>query len=217
MNDFEIIKIATAEVESKTWGITKQFLEIHELAHEDDKLIVARIDKDKNDGEAIVYFPVKGEKFYLAIYVLTSPTLEIIGVGTEPHHKIFLRATSEVLSFEELSKLTSLKPTDGWNKGDKRKYGNSVYSFSCIEFMPNPEPDEFEDKIYKLLDFLDKDKEGVCRLAAMANGHIQVASVFHNGNTILGGFHLDKHLISRLKALDLEIDFDLYAEGSFFK
>jgi Domain of unknown function (DUF4279) len=217
MNDLAILKLAATEVESKTWGVTQQFLEIHDLTYEDDKLKVAHIDKDKNDGEAIVYFPVKDEKFYLAIYIRTTPSMEIIGVGTEPDHKIYLRATSEKLSFEELSKLTSLKPTDGWNKGDKRKYGNSVYSFSCIEFMPNPEPDEFEDKIYKLLDFLDKDKEGVCRLAAMANGHIQVASVFHNGNTMLGGFHLDKHLISRLKALDLEIDFDLYAEGSFFK
>jgi hypothetical protein len=217
MNDLEIIRLATAEVESRAWGVTQQFLEIHELTYGDDNLKVAHIDKDRNDGEAIVYFPVKDEKFYFAIYIRTSPDLEIIGIGTEPNHKIYLRATSETLSFEELSRLTTLKPTDGWNKGDKRKHGNSAYSFSSVEFMPNLEPDEFEDKINKLLDFLEKDKEGVHRLVAIANGHIQVASVFHNGNTMLGGFHLDKHLISRLKALDLEIDFDLYAEGNFFK
>src|ERR1700742_318484 len=159
MNDFEIVKIASAEVESKTWGTTQQFLEIHELTYEGDKLIVSRVDNDKNDGKAIVYFPVKGEKFYLAISVRTCPVPEIIGVGTEPHHSIYFRATSEVLSFEELSQLTALKPTEGWNKGDKRKYGNSQYSFSCIEFMPNREPDEFEAKLNKLFDFLEKDKD----------------------------------------------------------
>ena len=89
--------------------------------------------------------------------------MEIIGVGTEPNHKIYLRATSEMLNFHELAKLTKLKPADGWNKGDRRKHGNSLYSFSCVKFMPNPEPDEFEDKINKLLDFLEKDVEAVVR------------------------------------------------------
>ena len=49
----------------------------------------------------------------------------------------------------------------------------------------------------------------------MANSRIQVASVFHNRNTMLGGFHLDKHLLRRMNALNLEIDFYFYAEGSF--
>ncbi len=217
MTHLQIIKIATEEVESRTWGVTQQFLEIHELVYDEGKLLVAHVDKDKSDGEAIVYFPVKDEKFHLAIYIRTNPNLEIVGVGTEPNHKIYLRATSEILSYEELCKLTKLQPTDGWNKGDKRKYGNSVHSFSCVIFMPNPEPDEFEDKIKKLLDFLENDREGVHRLIGIANGHIQVASVFHNGNTILGGFHLDKILMNRLNALELEIDFDFYAEGRFFK
>ena len=42
--------------------------------------------------------------------------------------------------------------------------------------------------------------------------YIQVATVFHNGNTMLGGHHPDKDIIKRLAALNLELDFDLYAE-----
>ena len=42
-------------------------------------------------------------------------------------------------------------------------------------------------------------------------------SIFHNGNTMPGGFHFNKQLISRLNALEVEIDFDLYAEGRLFK
>jgi hypothetical protein len=34
---------------------------------------------------------------------------------------------------------------------------------------------------------------------------------------MLGGHHLDKDIIKRLAALNLELDFDLYAEGNFFK
>ena len=83
--------------------------------------------------------------------------------------------------------------------------------------MPNPEPDEFENKLCKLLDFLEKDIDGIRRLADAAHGQIQAASIFHNGNTMLGGFHLDKHLLGRLNALRIEIDFDLYAEGRFFQ
>ena len=36
MSDSEIIKCANEEVERKSWGLTHQFLEIHELIYEDD-------------------------------------------------------------------------------------------------------------------------------------------------------------------------------------
>jgi|GEM_PF-5577506 phenylpyruvate tautomerase PptA (4-oxalocrotonate tautomerase family) len=37
MIDLEIIKYAIEEVEKKSWGVTQQFLEIHELLYEDNK------------------------------------------------------------------------------------------------------------------------------------------------------------------------------------
>ena len=217
MIDLEITRHAIEEVETKRWGVTQQFFEIHELTYEDDKPKIAHIDKDDADGTAIVYMPVKGEKFYFAIYLETVPTIKVRGVGTEAGHSIYFRATSEDLDFDQLSGLTTLVPTHGWSKGELKKYGNSTYSFSCIEFMPHSEPDEFEDKFRKLLDFLERDVDGIRRLANIADGQIQVVSIFHNGNTMLGGFHLDKHLIGRLNTLEVDIDLDLYAEGRFFK
>ena len=115
-----------------------------------------------------------------------------------------------------LSALTKLKPTSGWNKGDKKRFGNSVYKFASLMFEPNPEADEFDDKVKKLLDFLEQDKEGVKMLVDKANGHVQVASSFHNGNTMLGGHHLGKTIIKSLGSLNLEIDFDIYADGNKF-
>jgi Domain of unknown function (DUF4279) len=68
----------------------------------------------------------------------------------------------------------------------------------------------------KLLDFLERNIDGIRRLADIGGGQIQVASIFYNVNTMLGGFHLDKELLKRLNSLKVEIDFDLYAEGRFF-
>ena len=129
---------------------------------------------------------------------------------------LFRSVTSELLTFNELSSLTKLQSTSGWTKGDKRRLGNSLYDFSSIHFEPNPEPDEFEDKLKKLIDFLDQDKEGVGKLVEKAEAAIQVATIFHNGNTVLGGHQLDKAIIKRLGSYNLGIDFDLYAEGKFF-
>jgi hypothetical protein len=112
--------------------------------------------------------------------------------------------------------MTKLKPTSGWNKGDARKSGKAFYNFTALHFEPNPEPDEFEDKLKKLLDFLESDIGGVTALADKVSVQIQVATIFHNGNTMLGGHHLDKDIIKRLAALNLEVDFDLYAEGNMF-
>jgi hypothetical protein len=216
MADLDIIEYAIQEIVTKSWGVTQQFLEIHELVYEDNKPKIAHIDKDDPEGTVIVYFPVKGEKFYFAVYVTTSPAIAVSWVGTEAWHSVYFRATSDSLDYGQLASLTTLKPTYGWNKGEARRYGNSYYKFSCIQFMPNPEPDEFEDKLRKLLDFLEKDVAGIQRLANVANGQIQVASYFHNGNTMLGGFHLDKQLLVRVNALGVEIDFDLYAKGRSF-
>jgi hypothetical protein len=217
MTDLEITTVAIEEINKKSWGITQQFFEIHQILYEADQPKIAHINKHHSDGTAAVYFPVEKEKFYLAIYIQTTPIGDVIGVESAPDHSVYFRANSRDLSFDQLASLTTLSPTGGWNKGDKRRYGNSFHSFSSIELTPNPEPDEFANKLNSLLDFLEQDKDGIIRLVENAHGYIQVASIFHNGNTMLGGFHLDKQMISRLNALNLEIDFDIYAEGNFYK
>lgn len=217
MEDTLIIQKAIEEIESKSFGTTEQLLDIHQVIYDGNIPQVLRVDKEKENGIIIVYFPIKDEKFYLSVYLETKPQILVCGVGTEPYHAVYFRVTSETLSYEQLSSLTKLKPTNGWNKGDQRKWGNYIYKVSSINFEPNPEPDEFEDKLEKLLHFLEQDKEGVLQLVDTAEGYIQVASIFHNGNTMLGGHHIDKDLMKRLAALNLEIDFDLYAEGNLFR
>jgi hypothetical protein len=217
MSDTLFIEKAIEELQDKRFGTTAQFLNIHEVVYADGKPQVLRVDREKADGTVVVYFPIKAEKFYLAVYLGTSPEVSVTYVGTENYNAVYFRATSGELTLDQLSALTKLKATKGWSKGDPRKWGNSVYDFSAIHFEPDPGPDEFEDKLNHLLDFLEQDRPGVSKLVDNAYGYIQVATVFHNGNTMLGGHHLDKNTIKRLGALDLEIDLDLYAEGNSYQ
>lgn len=216
MTDAQIIQKAIEEIELKQFGTMEQFLEVHEILTVDGKPQALRVDKESSDGSAIVYFQVKDERLYLAVYLDLVPQIAVRGVGTENHNRVYLKVVSDVLNLEELSQLTGLKPSSGWSKGERRKQGNSTYNFTAVFFEPNPEPDECEDKLRKLLDFLEQDMAGVKELLARGDGCVNVATTFHNGNTMLGGYHLDKSIIKRLSALELEIDFDLYAEGHFF-
>src|SRR5690606_1527987 len=126
----------------------------------DNKLKVDRIDRDTEDDSIIAYLPVVDERFYFAVYINTT-TKEITGVGTKANHRVYFRATSENLSVDNLKAMTNLTPTEFWNKGDLRKDGKSNHTFSNFEILPNPEPDEFEDKLKNLLDFLEQDKDGI--------------------------------------------------------
>lgn len=213
-----IIDAAREEIALKQCGTTKQLLEIHEVVYQDDKPKVLRVDVERKDGIAIVYFPIKDEKFYLAAYVdTTRDKLEAI-CNTEAYHSVSFKAFSDTLSLEEISSLTKLATTKGWTKGGQRLYKSSLPAKdSCAIFEPNPEPDEFEDKIAKLFDYLETDIEGVTAIVEKADGYIQVASIFHNGNTMLGGHRLSNEIIRRASLLNLEIGFDLYAKGNFFR
>lgn len=220
MNESEIIEQAIEELEKKSFGVTMQFLDVHQIANANDKPIVARIDTERKDDIAIVYFPVVDQKFYFAIYLDTIPSISVRWVGIEPYHSVYFRASSDNLSVQEMADLTELKSTRSRNKGSKRNPNGIADIFwkqSTIDFEPNPEADEFEDKLTKLLDFLEQDKNGVENLVDLANGYIQVYSSFHNGNTLIGGHRMNKDHIKRMSLLNLEIDFDISADGNYFK
>ena len=217
MTELIIIEKAIDEIFKKELGTTEQLLEIHEVVFENDKPKVLRIDQECDDSSAIVYFPIKDQKFYLAVHLDTIPEVKVRGVGTENYNSVYLKITSETFSFDEISSLTKLKPTGGWSKGDPRKLGRSKYNNTTLHFEPNKEPDGFEDKLKKLLDFLDQDKQAILGMIGKTNSQIQVVTVFHNGNTMLGGHHIDKETLKRISMYNLEIDFDLYAEGNFYK
>ena len=215
MVEGEIILKAVEEIQIKTFGLTQQFLDIHEIEFRDPLML--RVDTEREDGIAVVYFPVKNEKFNFAVYLETSPNVVVRNVDTVPYSSVYFKAISADLDFRQLAALTVLPSSGGWERGDKRGAGKVTYENSCIRFEPNPGPDDFEDKLRKLILFLEQDAAGITALAKVAAGFIQVAMEFHNGNTMLGGPHINQDLIRRMGLLNLEIDFDLYVGGNALK
>ena len=213
------IQYANNEIESKTIGFTEQLLNIHQVVYSNGKPKIARVDTDKPDGTVIVYYHIVDQTFYLAIYINTIPEPTVRAVTTEPYHSVYLRADSETLSLSEQEKFSVLPATGGRNKGDKKSKtsATATWKASTIFFEPNTEADEFEDKLEKLLIFLEGDKTGLNRLVSEADAYIQLYSSFHNGNTLLGGHHINKDLVKRMAALNLAIDFDISIEGTSFK
>ena len=90
------------------------------------------------------------------------------------------------------------------------------YTFSRISFEPNPEPDAFESKLTKLLDFLESDREGIMKLIKEGDSAvIHVYSTMYYGN--IRGFHFYKDVSKRIGDFNVEIDFDLYVSCTPFK
>ncbi|QKG52921.1 DUF4279 domain-containing protein [Hymenobacter sp. BRD67] len=215
MENTQIISAAIAEINSPTFGVTKQFLEIHSVALEEGRPKIAGFTNSSNNLTAI-FFAIEGERFYLVVSISTaSSTLSVANVYVQEWNRISFHVTSETLNAQQLAALTTLKPTETYNKGDRRKFG--TFNYSYVEFEPCPEPGGFKVRLKYLLSFLEQEFSGVRALVDQAEGYLRVISVFHNGNTMLGGLNLDKECIQRMAALNLEIDFDLYAEGNVYK
>ena len=208
-----IVAIAATEALNPTIGTTQQFLEVHSVAFENGVPKVAGISIAADQQLATVYFAVADQKFCLAVSV-SLVTLTVEYGWVEDYHRITFHATSESLDVRQLLALTSLTPAHIQKKGDAR--GNRKWPYRAIEFEPNPEPGPFEDKLEKLLSFLEQDPTGARALVDQAEGYVRVISEFYNGNTSLGGIHLNKAVVRRLAALNLEIDFDLNAVGEFY-
>ena len=203
----ELIKRAVAEVEQQTDVNTEQYLAVLQVDREGGQPKVARVDCSTHT----VYFSISEEDFFFVV-TLTEDASEIWGVGVETSNNIYFSATSETLTFEQLSELTTLKPLTGWSKGELRRCGKNKYTFSRLTYNPyQNKAYEFEEKLKLLLTELEKDEEGVKELAANADSYIGVCRNQYTGGNI--GIHLEAETINRLSQLNLAVDIDQYVGG----
>ncbi|GAB2700911.1 hypothetical protein GCM10027037_27360 [Mucilaginibacter koreensis] len=212
----QVTQAALQELETQSWGATEQYLQIYEVVKAEGKPVIARIDMEEPKGLAIVYFSMVGERLYLAIGVDTQPEVAIRYINTESYNKVYLRASSETLTAAQIQVLSTLQASESFNKGELRKSGKVTYTYSCANYEPNPEPDAFEDKLMKLLDYLEQDNAGVAALVMQADAYIQVDQDIHYGNGLIGGPYLSKEVIRRMSGLNLGIEFSQYATGKPF-
>jgi hypothetical protein len=103
------IDIAREEILNPSFGTTQQYLEVHDLELENGLPKIARVNSYFYNGLVAVYFQIKDEDFFLEVHLTKEPEIKVYDVWTESGHRVYLSVTSEKLTFEELSKLTSLK------------------------------------------------------------------------------------------------------------
>jgi hypothetical protein len=211
MNIDKFYEIAVSELNNPTWEHSKQFLEVNIIEKNGEKYIYDRF--SINDNAIYFYFKVSHEEYYFLISVDINK-LEIIGVAAINGNKCYLTATSDELSLDELAKISKIKYTDGWSKGDKRKSG-STYNFSRINFKFYDKTSyELEEILPLVLDELEKDKEGIIELTKKACAYISICKYqYISANA---GISIDEEIIKRLNNLNLGIDIDMYIVGNEF-
>ena len=218
MNNIDVnsyLEVALDEIRNRNWALTKQYLEVNEVEVKNNHFIYDRYELDVEEQLITFYFNVKGERYFFVISVRLNKK-EIAGIWMENAHKCYLTATSEKLSLQELSKLTKLKYSDGWSKGDLRKNGKSNYNFSRINFrFHSHESYDLETILNEVLNELEKDKDGILELSKKSNAYISICR--HQYISANAGISLDIPTINKLSNLNLGIDIDTYIVGKEIK
>jgi hypothetical protein len=211
----ELIRKAISEIENPTFGTTEQLLEVLIVEKENGKLKVERVDFESFDETNVVYFTIKDEPFFLSVYFYKENN-EIASVGTENGNQVYFTATSENLTFEQLSELTKLSGIFGWSVNDDRKVAKGKYSFSRLSFEPiKSRAYDLDAKLKLLLTELEKDIDGIRKLTEIADAGISI----HHQQYIDGnkGINFDIETVIRLSKLNLGIDIDQYIFGNELK
>jgi hypothetical protein len=207
----ELISATFEELKKPTFYPTKQYLEVLDLTIVRGKPKVERVDFHSYEETNVVYVSVKEESFFLAFYFLKENN-ELNMVSTESGNQVYFTATSEILSFQQLSEITKLTGSVGWSVNDKRNDTDLQYKFSRISFEPVKSlAYNVESRLNLLLDELESDVEGVSELVSNFNGFISVRrEQYISGNK---GIHLDQLTIKRLNNLNLSVDIAQYVSG----
>lgn len=208
-----IVNKAREEILHPTFITTKQYLAIHEVEIENALPKIERIAIEYSDNIVSVYFPIKDEQFFLVVFLEKQPEIKVQAVEIESGHRVYLTATSEQLTYNQLSQLLTFKPLQGWSKGDIKKNRKSKYIFSRVSFEPIKNTAYgLEEKLNLLLHELEKDIESIRKLTKNTNAYISICRYqYVSGNA---GISFDINLINRLAKLNLSIDIDTYIVGN---
>jgi hypothetical protein len=182
---------AIEEILNPVFAVTKQYLEVSEVAIENGKPKVERVDLYYGENLVAVYFPIKDERYFLQINLETTPEIRVYFIHTENGNRTYLTATSDTLTFEQLSEGLPFRPLTGWSKGDFKKNFKSPYKFSRVSFEPfTSEAYDMNRQLKLLLTELEKNTESVKQLTEKASTYISICKhQYIDGNA---GVYFDK-------------------------
>ncbi len=190
----EIKKAAIEEILNPTFGTTQQFLEILKVQTNNSIPVIGHIKVDKLNNDATVYFPVEGESFFIAIYLDTDDAVKIRSVETEASSSVYL--SIGITNGTNLE----LPITADWEYKDFKIYGIDI-----------DQPDDVENKIKKLLDYLEPYKATINKIAETNPVTLNIAYFAYRDQ--MWGLHLDTTTMKKITELNAELDLDIRAEG----
>ncbi len=202
-SEADIIAIASDEIIQKNFGVTQQYLDVHEIEFENGVPRILCIDYEQFPDNAVVYFQVKDYSFYFAVRVNIKIEPKVTFTWNEPRHKIRFIASSNQLSADELQAIISLSGNETITINTHAQTEESTK----LVIESTPWPGNFKQQLKRFLDYLLGDASGINRLVGRANGCLEVESDFYIGNGHLGGYLLDNETIAKLTELNVSISF----------
>jgi hypothetical protein len=214
----QILKAARTEIKNPIRPSTEQLLNVMEVKVDaNDLAIVKHLEIDQEKQEAIVFFEVKESSFYLKIHLNLEDEIEVVFADTAPFINISLSFLSEEHSLDQLLGKTILKPSETTKVGDTTFIENKVEyksTYNDITFVGSEKIDHIEGKLLEFIRFLEQDKVGIKKLVEMTGDKtLFIIFIYHISNGNFSGLSLNSEIIKRLAELDLQVTFDLYAEG----
>ncbi|HEX9059035.1 MAG TPA: DUF4279 domain-containing protein [Clostridia bacterium] len=212
MNIEEIKRIAINEILNPTFEITKQFLSVNRIVFNNNVPEIE--DVIMNDETAEVYFPIVDESYFFVLYVDCEPFPSLRFMNTSPGNHVYLFATSETNSLDELLNILSIEPTDSWRVGERKKFtkAENYYKNSGFEFAPvSKRTGEAEDKLNVLINILHEQKDKMPLLREIADVGLQVD--YYGYKEQMWGVFLKPETLRKLADLNISLDIELYAGG----
>jgi len=207
----QLIQKVISEIEIPQFDSTMQYLKSFSVDIENGKPKIELIERDVYNEVDVVFVRVKEEPFFLA-FSFSKDNSELLGTFTENSSQIYFTATSNSLTFQELSEMTKLKNLKGWSFDQLRPNGKSKYGFSRIIYEPiENRAFDFGSKMNRLLADLESDAEGIIEIAKLANAIVSIhLQMYISGNK---GIFFNNQTIKTLNDLNLEVDIDQYVHG----
>ena len=190
----DIRAIAIDEITNPTFGTTKQFLDVLKVRSENSVPVISNVIINDSENTATVYFPVEGEEFFIAIYINVSYHAKITSVSTEAGTAVYLSIGKKDEAYTELPMVP-----------------DKVYNDAVIYGIDIDVPDTVENKIVKLLNYIEPHKNLIKKIAGTSTVTINI--YYHGYRDQMWGLHLDPVTLKRISDLNAEFDFDIYAEG----
>jgi hypothetical protein len=205
--------VACAEVLSPTWGVVEQILAVHKIVILDGMPSIARID-DTKPGIFDVYFYLEEQHYFLVIVVESNNNLLVIaGSYVEANINVYLMINSNLLEPDAITARIGIQPTRTKKKGEPRTPRSSLlWETNYWIFEPQKDvPDELERKLSFFLAQLENVATSIFNLSEECD--ISINIIYKGYQEWMGGWHLDRQIISRILSLGADIDLDIYARG----